>query len=403
MKLADTKIRNAKPKAKPYKLTDGQGLYLLVTPGGGKLWRIDYRFEGKRKTLALGSYPEISLLEARSRLLDARKALASGVDPALEKKALKQHEAGKDTFEAVAREWYEKNLHTWQESHSTTIKQRLEGYVFPWIGKLPAADINAPEVLRVLRRIESRGTLETARRVKIIIGQVLRYAVATGRADRDCTADLKGAIAPPKEKHMAAITDPQQFGALLRAIDAYPGSFIVKCALQFLTLTFVRPGELRHAEWQEIDFEAEQWSIKAEKMKMKAPHIVPLSRQALDLLKELRPLTGSGKYLFPSERTDQRPISENTLNVALRTMGYSKEQVCSHGFRATARTLLDEVLQQRIDLIEHQLAHKVRDPLGKAYNRTTHLPARREMMQLWADYLDGLRAEKKVLPLRKEA
>jgi integrase len=277
----------------------------------------------------------------------------------------------------------------------------LERDVFPWIGSRPIREITASELLSVLRRTESRGALESARRIKIIMGQVLRYAVSTGRADRDATSDLKGALPMAKEKHFAAITEPNKFADLLRAIDGYEGGFVVKCALQIQALTFVRPGELRHAEWSEIDLGAAQWNIPKEKMKLKEPHIVPLAVQAVDILKELQPLTGKGRYVFPNGRTLERPLSENGVLAALRTLGYTKEQMTGHGFRAAARTMLDEVLQQRVDLIEHQLAHAVRDPNGRAYNRTSHLEARREMMQLWADYLDSLKSGAKVLPMAR--
>jgi len=416
MALTDIKARNAKPKEKQYKLTDAGGLYLLVMPNGSKYWRFDYRHEGKRKTLALGVYPEIPLrgyfMEdgnpeswingARDLLENARRTLAQGIDPGQQKKAQRRCNTAENSFETVAREWYEKFLPTWTPGHAATIISRLERDVFPWLGPCPVHEITAPEVLRVLRRVESRGALESAHRIKTVCGQVFRYAVATGRADRDpATADLKGALPAATVKHQAAITEPGKFADLLKAIDCYEGGLVVRCALQFQALTFVRPGELRNAQWSEIDLEAEQWNIPGEKMKLKQPHIVPLSAQALHILKELEPLTGRGPYVFPNERTLARPMSNNAVLVALRTMGYSKEQMSGHGFRAAARTMLDEVLQQRVDLIEHQLAHAVRDPNGRAYNRTAHLEARRVMMQLWADYLDGLRADKKVLPLKK--
>lgn len=403
MPLIDTKIRNAKGRDKPYKLGDTGGLYLLVTPAGGKLWRFDYRHEGKRKTLALGSYPEISLLEARGRLLEARKALAHGIDPGQQKKAQKKAQTDSETsFEIVAREWHSKNLPKWKPSYAEKILARFEVDVFPWL-KQPVNEITAPDVLRALRRVESRGAIETAHKIKNDISQVMRYAVVTGRADRDPAADLRGALPPVQTKHMAAITDPDKLKGLLRAIDDYAGSFIVKCALQFHSLTFVRPGELRHAEWSEIDFDAAQWNIPVEKMKMNEPHIVPLSAQAVAILKELQPLTQRehGHYVFPNERTRTRPMCENAELAALTSLGY-KGIHTPHGFRATARTILDEVLQQRVDLIEHQLAHAVKDPNGRAYNRTAHLPARRKMMQTWADYLDGLKAGAKVLPMAKK-
>jgi len=371
-------------------------------PAGGKCWRFKYRYAGKEKALALGTYPEISLLEARGRLIAARKTLAQGIDPAMQKKAQKKAQTDStNSFEIVAREWHGKQKPTWAPGHAETTIARLERDVFPWLGQQPINEITSPDVLKVLRRVESRGAIETAHRIKTVCGQVFRYAVATGRADRDPAADLKGALPPAKKKHRAAITKPNQFADLLRAIDGYEGSFSVKCALQLQALTFVRPGELRHAEWQEIDFDAAEWNIPGEKMKMKEPHIVPLSVQAVNILKELEPLTGRGRYVFPNGRTVARPLSENGVLAALRALGYTKDQMTGHGFRAAARTMLDEVLQQRVDLIEHQLAHAVKDPNGRAYNRTAHLPARRVMMQLWADYLDGLKAGAKVVPMIK--
>jgi len=408
MRLTDVKVRNAKPKGKQYKLFDGDGLFLQVMPNGSKYWRYKYRFDKKEKTFALGVYPEISLLEARSSHLEARKALANDIDPAQQKKAQKQAQADiTNSFEVVAREWYGKFLHTWTAAYAETILYRLETYAFPFIGEKPIIEVTAPDVLRVLRHIESNGALVTAHRMRGVISQVMRYAISSGYADRDPAADTKGSIPHAKEKHMAAITDPVQFGGLLQAIDGYQGSFSVKCALQLQALTFVRPGELRHAEWSEIDLDAAQWSIPGEKMKLKEPHIVPLSVQAVNILKELHPLTKRGRYVFPNGRTLERPMSENAVLAALRYLGFGKDEkteiviMTGHGFRAAARTMLDEVLQQRVDLIEHQLAHAVKDPNGRAYNRTAHLPARRVMMQLWADYLDGLKAGAKVLPLVK--
>ena len=403
MALSDAKTRNAKPKQKPYKLSDTDGRYLLVVPTGGKYWRFDYRYDGKRKTLALGTYPEVSLFQARVKTLEARQAMAQGIDPGQQKKAQRIAKAStENSFEVVAQEWYAKFLPTWTTGHSRTIISRLERDVFPLLGNRPIDEITAQEVLRILRLVENRGAIESAHRIKTICGQVFRYAIATGRADRDPTADLKGALSPVQTKHMAAITEPEQLRGLIKAIDVYQGSFVVKCALQLHALTFVRPGELRHAEWSEIDFETEQWNISAEKMKIKEPHIVPLSNQAVSILKELEPLTRheNGYFVFPNERTHTRPMSENAELAALASLGY-KGLHTPHGFRATARTILDEVLQQRVDLIEHQLAHKVRDVNGRAYNRTAHLPARREMMQVWADYIDGLKVGSKILPLKK--
>ena len=390
--LTDTKVRNAKPLQKEYKLFDGGGLFLLITHSGGKLWHFKYRFEGKEKKLAFGAYPEISLLDARQRRDDARRLLANNVDPGAVRKAQKQAKIETtETFEVIAREWHARFKPTWKESHSERIIGRLEREVFPLLGQTPMSKIKAPELLAVLRRIETRGTFELAHRIRAICGQVFRYAVATGRAERDPAADLRGALTPVQTINRAAITDPAKAGQLLRAIEAYQGSFVVQCALKVAPLVFVRPGELRHAEWSEINLENAEWNIAASKMKMKEPHLVPLSKQTIEILTELKKLTGTGRYVFPG-RTAERPMSENAILVALRTMGYAKDEMSGHGFRAMARTILDEVLQVRPDFIEHQLAHAVRDPNGRAYNRTAHLAERQKMMQQWADYLDGLKA-----------
>ncbi len=412
MALTDAKARNAKPGEKQVKLFDGDGLFLLVTPAGGKWWRFKYRFGGKEKLLALGTYPEVSLADARQRREDARKLLANGVDPGAVKKAQKAARADSDanSFEVVAREWHEKFKDSWSPSHAHVTITRLERDIFPWMGKRPISEIEPPEVLGVLQRIESRGAAETARRMKIVCGQVFRYAVATGRAKRDQTADLKGALKPVISKHMAALTDPKDVAPLLRAIDDYKGSFVVKCALQLAALFFVRPGELRAAEWTEIDLEAAEWNIPIERMKLPLKtkqqrkgqsHLVPLSQQAIAILRALHPLTGCSKYVFPSHRTLLRPMSDNAILSALRRMGFAKDEMSGHGFRAMARTILDEVLRVRPDFIEHQLAHAVRDPNGRAYNRTAHLAERRKMMTTWANYLDGLKTGAKVIPLKR--
>jgi integrase len=399
--LTDLKIQKAKSKNKTVALFDGGGLFIIVTPSGGKLWRFKYRFDGKEKLLAFGRYPEINLMDARQRRDEARRQLAHGFDPGEIRKAQKQASIQEtETFEAIAKEWHKRFFSTWSEKYAETLMSRLELYVFPWVGKRPIAEIKAPEMLSVLRRIESRGTLDTAKRVRIICGQVFRYAVVTGRAERDITADFKGAIPPPQKKHRAAITEPQKVGALLRSIDSYQGSFIVKSALKLAPLVFVRPGELRHAEWSEIDLENAEWNIPASKMKMKEPHLVPLSKQAVEILTELKKLTGAGRYAFPG-RTSQRPMSDNAILGALRNMGYTKEEMSGHGFRAMARTILDEVLQFRPDIIEHQLAHAVRDPNGRAYNRTSHLAERKKMMQTWEEYLDELKAGAKILEFKQ--
>jgi integrase len=400
--LTDMKVQKAKSKDKPISLFDGGGLYLLISPSGGKLWRFKYRFNNKEKKLALGSYPEISLQDARQRREDARRLLANDVDPDAVRKAQKQAKTEEtETFEVIAREWHTKFTPTWTPGHATTIMSRLERDLFPWIGKRPINGVKAPELLAVIRRVESRGALESAHRIRTIAGQVFRYAVATGRAERDPAADLKGALPQPGEKHHAAITDPKEVAPLLRALDDYQGYFIVKCALRLAPMFFVRPGELRHAEWSEIDLDESVWNIPASKMKMKQAHIVPLCRQAVEILTELKELTGSSKYVFPSGRSFARPMSNNAVNAALRRMGYDRETMTGHGFRAMARTILDEILHVRPDYIEHQLAHAVRDPNGRAYNRTAHLEERRKMMQQWADYLDRLKAGAEVIRFKK--
>lgn len=400
--LTDMKVQKAKPQYKPVSLFDGGGLYLLVTPTGGKLWRFKYRFDNKEKKLAFGAYPEINLLDARQKRDEARRHLAKCIDPGAVRKAQKQAKTeSAETFEIIAREWHGRYSPTWKINHAAGLLNRLVRDVFPYIGARPIKEIKAPELLTVLRRIESRGALETAHRARSICGQIFRYAVSTGRTERDPAADLRGALPPVQTINRAAITEPKKVGELLRAIDGYQGGFVVQCALRFAPLVFVRPGELRHAEWSEIDFENAEWNIAAGKMKMKEPHLVPLSQQAIEILTELKKLTGAGRYVFPCDRSFDRPLSDNAILAALRRMGYPKEEMSGHGFRAMARTILDGVLHVRPDYIEHQLAHAVRDPNGRAYNRTSHLTERRKMMQTWADYLDGLKAGAKVIPFKK--
>lgn len=402
MALTDTAIKNAKPSAKPTKLADEKGLFLLVAPSGGKWWRLKYRIGGKEKLLSLGTYPEVSLKDARLRRDEARKLLADGIDPSENRKAIKaaKAESAGNSFEVIAREWFTKHAANWVSAHSDRIIRRFERDIFPWMGARPIADITAPELLAVLQRIEARGAVETAHRALQNCGQVFRYAVATGRAQRDPSGDLKGALPPVKEKHLAAITNPKAIGPLLRAIDDYEGQFVTKCALRLAPLVFVRPGELRKAEWVEFDLDKAEWNIPAARMKMREPHLVPLSAQTVAILRELHALTGRGSYVFPGARTNGRPMSDNAILAALRRMGFAKDEMSGHGFRAMARTILDEVLQVRPDYIEHQLAHAVRDPNGRAYNRTAHLAERRKMMQQWADYLDKLKAGAEVIPLR---
>lgn len=398
MALTDTLIKNIKPTDKTQKKSDGKGLYLEVTPKGSKRWRFKYRFMGKEKLLSVGLYPEVSLKVARERRDDLRRQVADGIDPSVQRKALKDAhlEKSANTFEAVGREWHLKFSSTWVPSHADRILNRLERDLFPWLGNKPIADLTPLEVLGCLRRIESRGALETAHRALQNCSQIFRYAVATGRADRDVTVDLKGALPAVKEKHFSAITEPERVGELLRAIDDFKGTFVVQCALKLAPLVFVRPGELRTAKWEDIDLKSAEWRYHVSKTS--SDHIVPLSKQALAILKEIYPLTGDGIYVFPSSRGQSRPMSDNAILSALRRMEIPKEEMSGHGFRAMARTILDEVLGFPIHIIEHQLAHAVKDANGRAYNRTSHLPQRREMMQGWSDYLDKLKNNRVVIP-----
>ncbi|MBT7626819.1 MAG: tyrosine-type recombinase/integrase [Proteobacteria bacterium] len=395
MPLTQLQVKNAKIINKPLKISDGGGLFLLVkspNPKDSKYWRLAYRFAGKQKTLALGVYPAVSLALARDRRDKARSLLINDIDPGNAKKAKKTAILAmeEDSFEIVAREWFMGRAHNWKENHSSKIITRLEKDIFPWLGTCPVGEITAPELLTVIRRIESRGALETAHRTLSYCGQIFRYSIATGRATRDTAADLRGALPPVKEKHHASITDPKLLGKLLRNLEGYQGSFVTRCALQLAPLVFLRPGELRKGEWVEIDFDKKEWRIPASRMKMNALHIVPLSSQAVKVLREIQPLTGMDKYIFPGARTHTRPMSENAVLAALRRMGYSTNEMTGHGFRSTASTLLNELGFNR-DAIERQLAHAERDSVRAAYNYAEYLPERQKMMQLWADYLDKLK------------
>lgn len=410
--LTATQVEKSKPQDKEYKLFDGGGLFLLITPSGGKLWYLKYRFAGREGKLSFGAYPAVSLAEARQRREDAKKLLANGVDPGAVKKARKAAQTAtvENSFEVIAREWHEKFKSQWSQSHSKTTLSRLEKNIFPWIGARPISELEPMDVLEVLRRMEARGVLESAKRMKIACGQIFRYGVATGRCKRDPTADLKGAIAPPQTRNMAALIKPADVAHLLRAIDEYKGSFVVKCALQLASLWFCRPGELRHTQWDEIDFEKTELNIPIERMKLPTPtkrknkgqfHCIPLSRQSISILKELHPLTGHSKYVFPSIRTNLKPMSEATVLNALRRMGYEKDEMSGHGFRAMARTMIRQELHVESEYIELQLAHATKSPNGTAYDRVSFLPERRKMMQQWADYLDGLKQGAKVIPIRQ--
>ena len=400
MPLTDTAVRNAKPSDRPFKLPDEKGLFLLVHPNGSKYWRHKYRYLGKEKLLSYGVYPEVSLKEARESRDKSRKLLSSGVDPGDHKKATKaaQLEQASNSFEIIAREWMEKRRDTVEPAQCAKTLARMENDVFPWIGKKPISAITSPEVLSVLKRVDDRGARYTARRVRSEISRAFRYAIATGRAERDPCPDLRDAIPAPKTKNFPSITDPSQVGELLRSLDGFRGTFQVRCALFLAPLLFVRPGELRKAEWSGIDLDKGEWRYLI--TKTQTLHLVPLSSQAVAVLKDLHPLTGRGRYLFPG-RDPQKPMSEAAINAALRRMGYdTKTEITGHGFRAMARTILAEELHQKPEVIEHQLGHSVPDALGTAYNRTKFLKERRAMMQLWADYLDKLKLGAEVIQLQ---
>ncbi len=371
-------------------------MYLEISPAGGKYWRLKYRFANKEKRLALGVYPEVSAKQAREWRDNARRLLANGVDPSIDRKIQKAAvvERAANSFEVVAREWFARQSPGWAVSHSSKIMGRLEKDVFPWLGDRPIADIKAPEVLTVLRRVEERGALDTAHRVHQNCGQVFRYAVATGRADRDVSADLRGALPAARHTHFAAVTDPSEVAGLLRALDAFRGTFVVQCALRLAPLLFVRPGELRTAEWSQFDLDKAQWRYTVSKTRRE--HLVPLATQAVSILRDLHALTGSQKYVFPG-RDIKKPMSGAAINAALRRLGFdTKTEITGHGFRAMARTILHERLRFQSEVIEHQLAHKVPDALGTAYNRTKFIDDRIAMMQQWADYLDKLKAATEV-------
>jgi len=401
MPLTNISVKNTKPGEKPIKLFDGGGLFLHIAPSGGKSWRLKYRFGGKEKLLTFGTYPEITLSEAREQRDQARKLLAIDIDPGENKKAQKAalQENSENTFEMIAKEWFGKFAPSWAQNHSEKIIRRLERDIFPWLGRSPISEIKAPELLMVLRRVESRGATETAHRALQNCGQIFRYAIATGRTERDPTIALRGAIPPSKVKHHSSIVEPKAIGELLRAIKGYQGTLITKCALQLAPLVFVRPGELRKAEWSEFNFETLEWRIPAERMKMGELHIVPLSTQAILVLRELQPLTGNGRYVFPGARTNGRPMSENTVNAGLRRLGYTNDQMTGHGFRSMASTLLNEQGWHR-DAIERQLAHAERNAVRAAYNYAEHLPERRKMMQAWADYLDKLESNSNLVSIK---
>jgi integrase len=398
--LSDTKVRAAKPSEKAYKHYDGRGLFLFVTPTGGRLWRLKYRMRGREKLISLGAYPDVGLKRAREKRDEARKLIADGIDPSAVRQ--ERRTALLETFEGVAQEWLELQTKSLAPETISILGARLKSALYPYLGSKPVADITAQELLGALRRIEARGRHETAHRVRALAGRVLRYAVATGRAQHDVAADLKEALAPVKSKNFASVTDPKRVGELMRAIHGYSGQPVTALALKLAPLVFVRPGELRAAEWSEFDLENAEWRIPGARMKMGEPHIVPLACQALAILRELQPLARGGRYLFPSLRTRDRPMSDNTVNAALRRLGYASEEQTGHGFRSMASTLLNEQGFPP-DVIELRLAHTERNKVRAAYNKAQRLPERRKMMQAWANYLDALREGAPVVPIRRQA
>ena len=403
MALSNTAIINAKAADKSYKMYDTDGLFLQVTPQGGKWWRLKYRFDGKEKLLSLGTYPDISLSQARQKREDSKKQLAIDIDPSESRKQAKADNKlnTENSFELVAREWWQSHMKNKADSHKEKVIRRFELYLFPWIGKKPISSITAPQMLETLRRIEKQNKVETAHRTLQTAGQVFRYAVQTGRAVRDVTADLKGALPATTVKHMAAFTEPKDVAELLRAFDAFNGTLTVQCAIKLAPLVFVRPSELRMAKWADIDLEAGKWQYLVSKTK--TDHLVPLSTQAIAILRELHPVSGHGEYVFQGGHSPLKPMSESAVNAALKRMGYdTKTQITGHGFRAMARTILHERLNIDPAIIEHQLAHKVPDTLGSAYNRTKFIEQRKVMMQSWADYLDELKVGADVIPITGE-
>ena len=402
MPLSDTAIKAAKPKDKPYKLYDEQGLFIIIAANGGKWWRLKYFFNNKEKNMSLGTYPAISLKQARKIKDDARQLIAQGIDPSENKKAIKATKLGAaaNSFEVIALEWIASHMANKASSHADKVKRRFETYIFPWLGNKAISDITAPEVLLCVKRVQNANKLETAARTLQATGQVFRYAVQTGRAIRDITADLKGALPAAQVKHMAAFTEPQEVAQLLRALDGFKGSLVVQTALQLAPLVFVRPSELRTAKWADIDLDTGEWRYTVSKTN--TAHLVPLSTQAIALLKDIQPLTGHGEYVFTGGHDPKKPMSEAAINAALKRLGFdTQKDITGHGFRAMARTLLHERLDFAPEIIEHQLAHKVADALGSAYNRTKFIGQRKTMMQRYADYLDTLKAGAVVIQFKQ--
>ncbi|MGZ8983523.1 MAG: tyrosine-type recombinase/integrase [Methylotenera sp.] len=404
MPLTDIVIKNAKPLDKAYKLFDGGGLYLEVAPSGGKWWRYKYRFGGKELRLSLGTYPGVGLKEVRARHAIERQKIADGINPAETRKAEKITSKlnSSNSFEVVAREWAASYFTNKSASHQERTMRRIENYIFPWLGSKPISEITAPQVLEVIKRIESLNKLETAHRTLQATSQVFRHAVQTGRALRDPCVDLRGALPATVVKHMAAFTEPKEIAELLRAIDGFTGSFTVQCALRLSPLVFTRPSELRTAKWADIDLEANEWRYRVSKTN--TMHLVPLSKQAAKLFTDMQPLSGHGEFVFQGGHDPKKPMSAAAINAALKRMGYdTQKDITAHGFRAMARTILHERLNIDPYIIEHQLAHKVPDALGAAYNRTKFIEQRTAMMQSWADYLDELKAGAKVIPIKGAA
>ena len=389
--LTNIKVKNIKPSDKSQRLFDGRGLYLEISPRGGKWWRFKYRFESKGCLISLGVYPDISLKDARERREAMRKLIVNGINPSRHRKEQKaaKMEKAENSFEVICREWITKKSKEWSDINTKKVTRLFERDIFPVLEKRPLEEITPQELLRAIRPIEKRGAIETAHRALGSCNQLFRYAIATGRAKDNPAGHLRGALTTNKGGHLASITEPEDVAKLLRMLDTYEGSFIIKSAIKLAPLVFVRPGELRHAQWKDINLEGKEWRYLV--TKTKTQHIVPLCRQSIEIFEELKPFTGTGQYVFPSPRSPRRPISDNAILAAMRRVGIPKEEMCTHGFRAMARTILDEVLKFRPDFIEHQLAHAVRDPNGRAYNRTAHLGERRKMMQTWADYLDEIK------------
>lgn len=406
MALTDKTIKTAKGKDKPYKLSDEKGLHLLVTPNGAKLWRFSYRFDGKQKTLAIGAYPDVTLSNAREKRDDARKLLANDVDPGEVRKAQKASRLDRaaNSFEVVARRWHAKGEAKWSESYTKKVMQMLERDLFPWLGGKPVADLEAPEFLAVARRLEERSLVDAAHRAMQLCGQIMRFAVAEGLVSRDPVSDLRGALESVKKEHMASVTDPVRVGEILRMFDGFKGSYQVMQALKLAPLVFTRPGELRQAKWKDVDLDAALWSIPAEVMKMREPHLVPLSTQAVAILRDMEPFSSHLEHVFPGGRDPKRPMSDAAINAAMRRLGINTQtELTGHGFRAMARTILHEQLNYPPEVIEVQLAHKAPGPLGAAYARAKFIEQRKEMMQAWADYLGKIKAGAEIVPFRSEA